>query len=101
METSDQFIARKDAQFKKTALKPLKDVTRKGTHEFKREAWTFMVQYNIKTKVFSIERLRRVAINGETMHRELKIGDIEYRIGYWIVGQIGRAKDRWTWGQFC
>jgi hypothetical protein len=29
-----------------------------------------------------------------------KVGDIEYRIGYFIVGQIGRAKDKWIWGQF-
>lgn len=30
-----------------------------------------------------------------------KEGDIEYRIGYYIVGRIGRAKDKWVWGQFC
>lgn len=40
-------------------------------------------------------------IHGETAHKDLKVGDIEYRFGYYIVGQIGRAKDRWVWGQFC
>lgn len=27
--------------------------------------------------------------------------NIEYRIGYYIVGAIGRAEGSWIWGQFC
>lgn len=48
-----------------------------------------------------IERLRRAEIIGRTIHKEIKIGDVEYRIGYYIVGHIGRANSKWVWGQFC
>ena len=34
-------------------------------------------------------------------YESIKKGDIEYRIGYYIVGKNGRLKDRWAWGQFC
>lgn len=101
MENYKEFIARKNAEFQKTALKPFKDIGRRGSHEFMREAWTFMVQHNLKNKVFVIERLKRIKIHGKTVHSEVKVGDIEYRFGYYIVGQIGRAKNRWVWGQFC
>lgn len=101
METYQEFINRKNNDFKKTAPKPFKDIGRKGSQGFKREAWTFMVQHNLKNKVFIIERLKRVEFTGENTHPDLKIGDIEYRLGYYIVGQIGRAKNKWVWGQFC
>jgi len=101
METYQEFINRKNEEFKKTALKPFKDISRKGRQEFKREAWTFMVQHNLKDKVFVIERLRREKFIGKATHPDLKIGDIEYRIGYYIVGKIGRNNNKWVWGQFC
>lgn len=101
METYQEFILKKEAQFKKNQPIPFKDIGRKGKYHFIREAWTFMVQHNLKNKVFILERLRRSEILGETSHKNLKIGDIEYRFGYYIVGKIGRAKDRWVWGQFC
>ncbi|MCR4320064.1 MAG: hypothetical protein NUV74_06985 [Candidatus Brocadiaceae bacterium] len=96
METYQEFINRKNAEFQNTAPKPFKDIGGKGSHGFKREAWTFMVQHNLKEKVFIIERLRRIEINGKTVHSDIKIGDIEYRFGYYIIGQIGRAKNKWV-----
>jgi hypothetical protein len=101
METYQEFINRKNEEFKKTAPKPFKDISRKGSHRFKRAAWTFMVQHNLKNKVFIIERLEREEFIGENTHQDLKIGDVEYRIGYYIVGKIGKANSKWVWGQFC
>lgn len=101
METYQEFIDKKNEEFKKIAIRPFKDISRKGKQGFKREAWTFMVQHNLKDKVFVIERLRREEFIGENTHPDLKIGDIEYRLGYYIVGQIGKKKNKWVWGQFC
>jgi len=83
METYQEFINRKNAEFQNTAPKPFKDIGGKGSHGFKREAWSFMVQQNLKEKVFIIERLRRIEINGKTGHSDIKIGD--YRIQVWIL----------------
>lgn len=101
METSSQFIARKNLEFKKKKPIKMKDISRKGFHSFEREAWTFMSQHNLKEKVFVIERLRRLEIEGKTVHELLKTGDIEYRLGYYMIGKNGNVKGRWTWGQYC
>ena len=80
----------------------MKDISRKGRHRFVREAWTFMRQHNLSEKVFVVERLRKIKYEGRLAHRFMFVdGDIEYRIGYFIVGRIGGRKGRWTWGQFC
>lgn len=105
-ETAKQFIARKCIQFERALEreKPImmKDIGRKGRHAFLREAWTFHVQHNLPEKVLLIERLRKIGTDGEIVHkRSQKAGEIEYRIGYYIVGKIGRAHGRWIWGQFC
>ena len=73
IETYQEFINRKNAEFQNTAPKPFKDIGGKGSHGFKREAWTFMVKYNLKEKVFIIERLRRIEINGKTVHSDIKM----------------------------
>jgi len=101
MENYKNFIKRKNTDFKKSKLIPLKDIGRKGKYYFEREAWTFLPQHNLQNKVFLIERLRLIKTDGKTSHAKVKIGDVEYRFGYYIVGKIGRAKDRWTWGQYC
>lgn len=101
MESCAEFIQRKNEQFSQGNLIAMKDVGRKGKHFFKREAWTFMPQGNIDKKVFIFERLRAVKTEGEAAYHNTTTEDVEYRIGYYIVGQIGRKKDVWTWGQFC
>lgn len=97
METVEEFIRRKSEQFGKGSLIKVKDISRKGFHYWKREAWTFMPQSNYESKVFIVERLKRVKSDIEST----KIGDIEYRFGYYIIGKIGRANGKWVWGQFC
>ena len=81
----------------------MKDIGRKGKHGFIREAWTFLPASNLKEhKVFVFERLRKVSGSGEFAYEKNgKIGQRDYRIGYFIVGRIGRAKNKWIWGQFC
>lgn len=105
VETVEDFICRKEKQFiedlNKDKFVPCKDISRKGVHKFKREAWIFLKQHNLPEKVFVFERLKRDHIDGKTIHKNAKEGDVEYRIGYFIVGKNGRMKDKWTWGQFC
>lgn len=101
-ESVNTFIKRKNIEFKNKKLIAMKDIGRKGKFYFKREAWTFMPQYNLEEKVFIIERLRKVKIEGKITHANtFKNGEIEYRIGYYIIGKIGQADGRWIWGQFC
>lgn len=105
MEKFSDFIARKNKQFQedleREKLIKMKDIGREGFYCFLREAWDFKEQHNLHKKVFCIERLRLVKIEGKVSHKNIKIGDVEYRFGYYIVGSNGRAKGKWVWGQFC
>ena len=102
METYQEFIKRKDLQFQKSKLVPTRDIGRKAKHHWKREAWTFMPQHNLKEKVFSVERLRLMKVEGTPAHpKTAKPGQVEYRVGYYIIGKNGRTKNKWIWGQFC
>jgi len=101
-ETTEEFIKRKNEQFKENNIIKVKDISRKGNHFWIRGAWTFMPQFNLDEKVFVIKRLRREKYEGQTEgQKQWGKGDIEYRFGYYIVGKIGRAKERWVWGQYC
>ena len=101
-ESAKDFIERKNKQFKASNTIKVKDIGRQGRHFWIREAWTFMPQSNLAEKVFVIERLRKESYEGKlTYKKQWKRGEIEYRIGYYIVGRIGRAKGKWVWGQFC
>ena len=99
---AEEFIEKKNNQFKTNSVIKVKDIGRKGTCFFVREAWTFLVQSNLSEKVFIIERLRKESTEGKIIHQSSwNKGDIEYRIGYFIIGKIGRTKGKWIWGQFC
>ena len=104
-ESANEFITRKEKQFQKDLkakkLIGMTDIGRQASHGYLREAWTFMQQSNLPNKVFIIERLRYAKLKGKAIHTDNQVGDIEYRVGYYIVGQFGRAKDKWVWGQFC
>ena len=102
--TAKEFIKRKKQQFQedKSKLIGMKDIGRKGRFYFVKEAMTLMIQSNLDKKVFVIERLRKEKSAGIITHKNAnKIGNIEYRVGYYIVGKIGRTKNKWIWGQFC
>ncbi|HUW24366.1 MAG TPA: hypothetical protein VMW04_01930 [Patescibacteria group bacterium] len=101
-ESVEEFIKRKTEEFSKNNSIQVKDIGRKGKLFFVREAWTFMPQGNLDDKVFIIERFRKDSTEGELAYTDSwKKGAIEYRIGYFIVGKIGRAIGRWVWGQYC
>jgi len=100
--TADEFISKKNKDFTKNPTIKVKDISRKGYHVWIRESWTFMPQFNMDEKVFVIERFRKESTEGELAYtNSWKKGDIEYRIGYFIVGKIGKAARRWVWGQYC
>ena len=103
-ESIQDFIKRKNIQFRQRALHliPMKDIGRKGKVYLKREAWTFLPQSNLAEKVFLLERLRNIKFSGKLAYKHSWQKDnIGYRIGYFIRGKIGRAKDKWVCGQFC
>lgn len=104
IETAAEFIARKAANWKREQARQIKtkDIGREGFNTWIREAWTFHAQHNHPEKVLVIERLRRAAVIGvRATLGGAEFGDIEYRFGYYVVGRIGRAAGRWTWGQFA
>lgn len=101
-EDVEQFIKRKSDEFCKKNIVNVKDIGRKGRHFFIREAWTFMPQTNLRDKVFILERFRKDSTEGELAYKDQwRKGDIEYRIGYFIKGKIGKTAGRWLWGQYC
>jgi hypothetical protein len=88
---------------KKTSSKKsikMKDIGRKAYHFFECEAFTYL-RRDGADKCFFFERLRRIEVRGTKANPHTKVGDIEYRISYYIVGKNGNKKDRWTFGQFC
>ena len=100
---AEQFIEKKKRQFEieKNRIFKVKDISREGYHFWKKEAITLMKQSNYEEKVFVIERVKFVRTEGniESKHRENS--KVEYRIGYFIVGKIGKRAGHWTWGQYC
>ena len=102
-ESVESFIKRKEKEFLDGGkLIKMKDIGRKGRFYFKREAATFLPQSNLDEKVFIFERLKKVKHTGKLAYGETwKRGELEYQIGYFIVGRNGRAKGKWVWGQFC
>ena len=102
MESAEDFIQKKQEQIQKgNAFVKAKDIGRRGKFGFKIVQATFMKQHNLAQKVFVLERLERNLMQGKLAYNNMKMGDIEYRLGYYIVGKNGSKKGVWTWGQFC
>lgn len=100
--TTAQFVARKEREFEADRRKgrfmpAFKDIARKGTHVYVREAWTLMPQSDLPDdKVFVLERLRYEGPRGET-HFGGPAGVREYRFSYFIRRPTGQ----WTFGQYA
>ena len=77
----------------------MKDINRKGKLVFRRESVKVIKQHNHPEKVFTIEKLSLRKVHGSTQ-RPHRIGEVEYRIGYYIVGKIRNKRGKWTWGQY-
>jgi len=60
-----------------------------------------MPQSNYPEKVFVVERIKFIKTEGEIVSKHRENDYYEYRIGYFIVGKIGKRDGHWTWGQYC
>lgn len=103
---ADEFIKDKNTEWERDREQErtiwMKDIGREGRHQWRRKAWTFLPCGCLPECVFVVERLEYVATEGiKSFPGGSAPGDIEYRFGYYTVGQNGRVRDRWTWGQFC
>jgi hypothetical protein len=102
-ETASDFIARKSAEWEheraRGKLIRMKDVNREAVHVYRRDAWTFLVQDTYSEAVTVLERLTHLETIGIPAV-PMKLPAAEYRLSYFIVGRIGRASGKWTWGQF-
>jgi len=104
VESAEEFIARQTERWESTRGVPsvrFKDIGREGWHVWAREAWTFRIQSNYPLKVLVIERLRRDVFIGQQHRPHGQVGDIEYRLGYYIVGAMRKAVGKWRWGQYA
>src|SRR5947209_20612152 len=96
--SAEAFIASKTAQWAAELaadkVRCFKDTSRDGFRCWQREAWTFLVQQNYPTSVNVVERFQLVRFEpaGFEPPEGSRVGEVEYRIGYWIVGAVGRAK---------
>ena len=88
----------KNEDDKKYLLK-FKDIGRDGYNYYLRESWEIFEQKNMNgKKAFVIEKLRLVKRSDVSHHKGgANQGDVEYRIGYYIV----TPKNRWWWGESC
>lgn len=95
--TASEFIARQKARSPRQVK--AKDIGRKGSLVWEIEAESYREQTNYPLKVFVVQRLRLGEIQGDRLRAKMgaRVGDIEYRIGYYIVSGAGK----WWWGQYC
>ena len=64
---------------------------------------------DINGKKINFEVKKQVTLKQSTYREKVFVlqelqfenGKKEIRIAYYIVGKKGRAKGKWTWGQFC
>jgi hypothetical protein len=96
--TASEFIASRKARLPGKLMKS-NDLGRKATLYWRCDAVTLRQQSNHSKKVFIWMRQSLVKIEGEQHHvgEGAKVGDIEYRLGYYTVARNGR----WWWGQYA
>jgi hypothetical protein len=98
-ETASNFIIRKSAERERQrargTLIRMKDVNRAAINVYRRDAWTFLAQSTYAEAVTVLERLTHLETIGIPAV-PLKLPTAEYRLGYFIVGRIGRASGKWT-----
>jgi hypothetical protein len=102
-ETAREFIARKSSEWEQERARGklirMKDVSREAVHLYRRDAWTFLVMATYAEAVTVLERLTHLETIGVPAV-PMELPAAEYRLGYFIVGRIGRSAGKWTWGQF-
>ena len=81
----------------------IRDISNKGKHSFICDRFIHLQQSNSPEKYFIFERLVRAEIIGTTSAENLKTGDIEYRISYYIISrkENSQTPEKWIFGQFA
>jgi hypothetical protein len=96
-ESAKSYIQRKKRKLNQKIK--MKDITRLGNHYFLTEAATYLIQHNNNEKVFVLERLKWVGQSSK-FDSKSRLNKIEFRIGYFVIGKIGKSKGKRIWGQF-
>lgn len=99
---AEEFIKENLKKYKKDHIIEMKDIGRKGKLRFQFVEDRFYIkQYNLPEKVFFIDKLKKLKHKGKLSYpKSWTLGDIEYRIGYYIVSQYGKRIGHWIFGQF-
>ena len=101
LESAEAFVERVRRTWTNRAFRT-KDVGRRGWHHWITESVTLMRHSNQPHKVLVIQRVALTRVEGERVYAAgAEVGSREYRVGYFIRGRIGRAKNQWTWGQYA
>ena len=95
---AEDFIERKRSEINNEIK--IRDIKRTGHRKYIKEAITLLKSENLQHKVFSLERLRLFDQTSDLAYNVDTVGEVQYRIGYYIVGQIGNKNNKWTWGQY-
>ncbi len=101
-ETANNFIKRNSQKYcKGTIIKP-EDIGRKGKLVFEFvEDRIYCQQTNLPEKVFFLDKLKKLDYEGKiSFPHGWHKGEIEYRLGYYIISQFGKRKGNWIFGQF-
>ena len=110
-ETFEEFINRKSKTKDVCKKTQIRDITSKSISEknscyyvMNRVAFTYIEQSKTnKEKYFMFERWVRIKIIGIPYNKELKEGDVEYRICYYIMSRNPNSKryGKWIFGESC
>ena len=97
--TAEDFIDFKTEQWEKRDTVTTKIPLEIGEYKilWKREAFCFLSQSNFPEKVFVFERLRKEKFEGDVPNDAKGIGELEYRISYYI----SRNSEKWVFVRFC
>ncbi|MCB9197535.1 MAG: hypothetical protein H6600_03690 [Flavobacteriales bacterium] len=95
---AQEFISHKKLQIAKHPYMYTKDIGGKGKHMWRIDGRSMISAKDLDMKVFTFEKLSYMGYIKKSGKKHYKntVPEIQYRIGYFIVGKNGR----WTWGQF-
>ncbi|MFA5029146.1 MAG: hypothetical protein WC518_00130 [Patescibacteria group bacterium] len=98
----EEFIKHNLETYHKGTIVKMKDIGRKGKLIFKLVKDRFYCrQSNLPQKVFFIDKLKKLKPEGRIAYRKFwHNGDIEYRLGYYVISQYGKRKGHWMFGQY-
>ena len=92
-----KLMAEKQRKINLKSKTAIRDIGEMAKHLFRCEAFVYLQQSNSPEKFFVFERLVRDSIIGMSYAGQLKKGDIEYRISYYIISRKPNAKTFGKW----